>query len=387
MAIAENIARGREFGFFCVAESTKGDLTFPASTDAVLAAGFPDMNQNPSYTDSEEIQTDTRDLVDQFQDMTPAGTTPFKMYARPSGTPGAVPMGDAVLTSMFGKRTINTGTSVVYSPAIEKPSFSTWYRRGPVVYFARGCVVDQGKTSAVNKGAVSLDMNVQFMEMGWCGLDALAADAAAGATAITVADATKFKKGGRIYNHTQSDSATNGYEVTAVNYSTNVLTISPGIEDVGGWTSGDTIRGYLPSPTKIGKPIESRKTIITIGGNSRRIMSLDTTFADKIQMVDDEITESGFPEDYGEDARKVSGTIKGHLRPAVISSFKQGFDGMEQAIRLVYGNVSGFILQQDMARCRLQVPKLSNNGPFVDYSIDYAALGTNGEDSMVWTFK
>lgn len=387
MAITENIAKGREFGFFCVAEATKGELTFPASTDAVLAAGFPDMNQNPSYTDSEENQTDTRGIVEQFQDMTPAGSVPFKMYARPSGTPGTVPMGDAVLLSLFGKKTVNSGVSVVYSPAVEKPSFSTWYRRGPVVYFARGCVADQGKSSAVNKGAVSLDMNVQFMEMGWCGLDSLAADAAAEATTITVSDATKFKKGGRIYNYTQSDSATNGYEVTDVNYDTNVLTISPGIEAVGGWTSDDTIRGYLPSPVKIGKPIESRKTTITIGGVSRKIMSLDTTFADKIQMVDDEITESGFPEDYGEDTRKVSGTIKGHLRPAVVSNFKQGFDGLEQAVRLVYGNVAGYILQQDMARCRLQVPKLSNNGPFVDYSIDYTALEISGEDSIIWTFK
>jgi len=387
MAIEETIARGREFGFFCVAEPTRGGLTFPASTDAVLAAGFPDMNQNPSYTDSEEIQTGTRGLVEQFQDMTPAGTTPFKMYARPSGTPGTVPMGDAVLRSMFGKQTVNAGISVVYSPAIDKPSFSTWYRRGPALFFARGCVVDQGKVSAVNKGGVALDMNVQFMEMGWCGLDDLAADAAFDAAAITVSHPKRYKAGGRIYNKTQNDSATNGYEITAVNYDTGVLSISPNIVAAGGWATGDVIRGYLPTPTKIGKPIECRKTSITIGGATTRLMSLDTTFADKIQMVDDEITESGFPEDYGEDARKVSGTIKGHLRPAAVDKFKDGFDGLEQAIVVNFGNVAGYILQQDMARCRIQVPKLTNNGPFVDWSTDYAGLEVNGEDSMIWTFK
>nr|WP_156955659.1 hypothetical protein [Solidesulfovibrio alcoholivorans] len=217
MAIAEDIARGREFGLFCPAETTPGQLVFPASTDAVLAAGFPDMNQNPSYTDSEEIQTDTRGLIDQFQDMTPAGSVPIKIYARPSGTKGSVPMGDAILASMFGKRTVNAGASVVYSPAVLKPAFSTWYRRGPVVFFGRGCVVDQGKISAVNKGAVGVETNIQFMEMGWAGLDDLTADAAAAATAITVTNAKKFRKGARIYNKTQNDFATNGYEVTDVN--------------------------------------------------------------------------------------------------------------------------------------------------------------------------
>lgn len=387
MAIAEDIARGREFGLFCPAETTPGQLVFPASTDAVLAAGFPDMNQNPSYTDSEEIQTDTRGLIDQFQDMTPAGTVPIKIYARPSGTKGSVPMGDAILASMFGKRTVNAGASVVYSPAVLKPAFSTWYRRGPVVFFGRGCVVDQGKISAVNKGAVGVETNIQFMEMGWAGLDDLTADAAAAATAITVTNAKKFRKGARIYNKTQNDFATNGYEVTDVNTTTNVLTISPGVEASGGWATGDVIRGYLPAPTKIGKPIESRKTTITIGGVTKVLMTLDVTFADKIQMVDDEMTTSGFPEAYGEDRRTIKGTLKGHLRPADVQRFFDGFEGTEQAVSILFGNTDGYKLQHDMARCRIQVPKLTNNGPFIDWSCDFAALEVNGEDSMAWTFK
>lgn len=387
MAIAEDIARGREFGLFCAAETTPGQLVFPESNDAVLAAGFPDMNQNPSYTDSEEIQTDTRDLVDQFQDMTPAGTVPIKIYARPSGTKGTVPMGNAILTSMFGKRTINAGASVVYSPSVLKPALSVWYRRGPVVFFGRGGVVDQGKVNATNKGAVGVETNIQFMEMGWAGLDELAADAAAAATSIKVANAKKFRKGARIYNKTQADSATEGYEVIDVNTSTNMLTISPGIEAAGGWATGDVIRGYLPTPTKIGKPIESRKTTITIGGVTKVLMSLDVTFADKIQMVDDEMTTSGFPEAYGEDRRTVKGTLKGHLRPADVQRFFDGFEGTEQAVSILFGSTDGHKLQQDMARCRIQVPKLTNNGPFIDWSCDFAALGTNGEDSMTWTFK
>lgn len=385
MPIIEDIARGREFGLFCVAEPTPGELTFPASTDAVAAAGFPDMSQNPSYTDSEEIQTDTRGLVDQYQDMTPAGTVPIKIYARPSGVKGSVPMGDAILTSMFGKKTVNANTSVVYSPAILKPAQSIWYRRGPVVFFGRGGVVDQGKISATNKGAVAVETNIQFMEMGWAGLDSLSAAAASGAGTITVTNAKKFKKGARIYNKTKDDHATEGYEITGVNYTTNILTVSPVL--VEAWETDDVIRGYLPTPTKIGKPIESRKTTITIGGVTKVLMSLDVTFADKIQMVDDEMTTSGFPEAYGEDRRTVKGTLKGHVRPADVQRIFDGFEGSEQAVSILFGNTDGYKLQQDMARCRIQVPKFSNGGPFVDWSCDFAALEANGEDSMIWTFK
>jgi hypothetical protein len=388
MPITNPIGTAREQAFFFSLESARGSLIAPASNAGLITAGYADMSQNPSFTDSEEIPTNTRGLIDQFQDQTGAGTCTVPFYLRPSGTAGVAPLADGILTSLFGKKTVTSGTKVVYSPAITKPSGSAWFKRGHTLFFSRGGVVDQGKITASNKGAAKLEANLQFMQMGWAGRDGVASAAAAAATQVTVYKAKKYAVGALIHNKTKSDHATVGYTVTAVDVVSNKLTISPGIVTAGGWEVDDIIEGWLPTAsTSIGRPIESRKTVVTIGGTARTLQSLDLTFADKVVMIVDEMTPSGFPEDYGEDVRKVSGMIKLHFRANDAVAFYDGSNGTEQAISIQFGDTAGYKSRIDMPRCRLQVPKPSTNAPFVDISIDFTALEQDGEDSITLTFE
>lgn len=385
MAAPTNIlGKAREQTVFAVKETTKGTLAFPAAAAPyIITAGYGDMNQNPSFTDSEEVRN-SRDVLAQFQDMTPAGAFSIPMYARPSGVAGDAPMGDVVFESLLGLKTVNAGTSVVYSPAMTKSSFSLWMIRSHTMFFAAGAVAESMKLSVGNKGGVKFDIGGSFLQMGWAGRDAVKTGAASAAADVPVYDASKYTVGARIQNVTKNDHATNGYTVTAVNTATNTLTVSPVLTMA--WSVDDVIQPYLPAGTAVGVPLEARKTAITLGGTSSILAGLDINYDDKVKMLDDEINPAGYPSDYVENVRKTTGSVKAHFRQNDLQQFLDGLNGNEKAIVTTFGTVAGSKLQVSMTRCKLQMPKLSVSAPLIEKSVDYTALGTNGEDSISLTW-
>lgn len=381
------IGIARQQTVFAVKETTKGTLAFPdAAAPFIVAAGYVDMNQNPSFSNSEEIRN-SRDVLSQFQDMTPAGSFSLPLYVRPAGTAGSAPMGDVALESLLGTKTVNSSTSVVYSPGMTKPSFSLWAKKGHTMFFAAGAVAEQMSVSAQNKGGIKLDISGSFLRLGWATRDGVKVAASTGATSVTVYDGKKFTVGAVIHNATQSDHATNGYTVTAVNTTTGVLTITPAIADADGWALDDIVEGYLPAGTEVGTPLESRKTTATVGGVSKVAQSISITYGDQVKMLDDEMTTTGYPADYVESDRSVSGTISTYFRQDDMAQFVDGLAGNDKAVAITFGDTAGSKLEISMPKCKLQVPKVSTSAPTVNLSVDYTALGTNGEDSIALTFK
>jgi hypothetical protein len=378
------IGIAREQTIFAVLETTKGVLAFPtALSPQTVAAGFAEIGQNPTYTDSEEVKL-TRDLLEQFQDMCPAGTFSIPLYARPAGAAGSAPDGDVIFQSLLGQKTVNNGVSVVYSPALTKPSFSLWILRGNTVFFGAGCVAETLKITATNKGAVKFQIGGSFLQMGWCGRDAVQVAAASGANTVEVYDANKYSIGAVLQNSTQNDFAADGYTVTGVNPTTNTLTVSPALDKA--WNVGDVLQPYLPTGVTVGAPLESRKTGVAINAVSKILTSLDLSYEDKVKVLDDEITTSGFSGDYVENVRKITGTVKSHFRQNDVDEFVSGFNGTQQPILCTFGTVAGSILQVFMQSCKLHVPTVTANAPVLDLSVDFAALGVNGEDSISFTW-
>lgn len=380
------IGIARQQTVFAVEETVKGTLAFPAAAAPyIVAAGYVDMNQNPSFSNSEEIRN-SRDVLSQFQDMTPAGQFSLPLYVRPAGTAGSAPMGDVVFESLLGMKTVTSGTSVAYTPAITKPSFSLWTKKGHTMFFAAGAVAEKMSVSAQNKGGVKLDISGSFLRLGWAVRDAVAATANVGATAVTVYDAKKYTVGAVIQNTTKSDHGTNGYTVSAVNTSTNVLTISPAVPS-GGWAVSDVLEGYLPAGTSVGTPLESRKTTATVGGVAKTAQSISITYGDQVKMLDDEMTTTGYPADYVENERSVSGTVTTYFRQDDAAQFVDGLAGSDKAVVITFGDTAGSKLEVSMPKCKMQVPKVSTSAPTVNLNVDYTALGNVGEDSIALTFK
>lgn len=68
------IGAARQQTVFAVKETMRGAMAFPAAAaPLIIPAGYVDLSQNPSFTNSEEVKN-SRDVLAQFQDAMLAGT-------------------------------------------------------------------------------------------------------------------------------------------------------------------------------------------------------------------------------------------------------------------------------------------------------------------------
>ena len=380
------IVEGQEI--FVVAETTPGTLEFPAATDLVIATGDGSLNQNPTFTDSEEI-ADSRSILDSFRDVTPAGAWSIPTYIRPSGTAGNVPSAAAILEALFGDETIVGGTSVTYACAMSLETVSIWVKKKHAgvdegtVFFAIGATVEQLSLGVTNKGAVKADFSGGFMQLGWCGTDQLNGALSGTETDIVVDDAKKYCVGGRIQIGTDNNSDA-GYEITAVDVSTETLTISPAKS--GAAADDSTVAPFLPTGTKVGSPAENRNATLSVGGAAINFKNFDLTFANGIQYLVDEITTSEYPEDYAEGKRNLDGSIDLYLRHDDLKYFYDAMENTDKALILTVSGGAGSIMTLTMDQCRLSVPAVSSTAPTVSLNIPYKAKASTGEDEAELAF-
>jgi len=376
--MANRIGKAREQQVFAVREATRGTLTAPAATDLIVAAGFAKINQQPSFTDSPEI-VNSRDLLADFQDKTPAGQWSCPIIVRPSGSLGVEPNASIFYESLLGKRTVNAGVSVAYDPEMEKPSFSLWVKKSHSVLFASGCTVGKASVTTGPKGGLTLELSGQFMRMGWAGEDELTADAAASDTVLHVADAKKYTVGAMV-QLAGDDNGGAGYEVSAVDTTANTITLAAGLA-VGGST-GDVVSGWLPAGTETSTPLENRKSTASIGGASLPIKGMTINITDDPQYLEDEITTDGYPVEYVENQRVIDGELDIYFRQNDLRYFQDGLDTNEQAISLNCGDTAGTRVKFAMPRTRLSVPTVEETDPTVALKMGIKALGQTGEDSI-----
>ena len=385
--MANNTAIARIQSVFVVEETTKGTLVPPTSTDVVVAAGMASINQQPSFTNSSNVRN-SRDVIERFQDKTPPGDWSVPVYVTPSGAAGTAPQEDVLLKSLLGAKTVNAGVSVVYSPALTKPSFSLWVKKDHFVMGLSGCTVGSAKFALATKDGAKLELSGQGMKMVWAGTGATAALAASAATSIVVDDASKYTVDARI-EFVESDVVKNnsaaGYRVTAVDTDTDTITITPGLEEE--ITSGSVVRGWVPEGTEVGAPIESRKGYAELDGTSFNVQSMDCTISDSPKYLDDEITQSGYVEEYAETERNISGTVKIYFRENDAKYFHDGLNSVDRELAMIIGDTAGSIVEITQPKAQLSVPAIEEADPTVALSMPYIGLGTDGEDSISITYK
>lgn len=385
--MANNTATARIQSVFVMKETTKGTLVPPTNSGLIVVAGMATLNQQPSFTNSSNVRN-SRDILERFQDKTPPADWSIPVYVTPSGTAGTAPQEDVLLESLMGAKTVNAGVSVVYSPALTKPSFSLFIKKDHTVLYCAGCTVGSAKFNLATKDGAKLEMSGQGMKMGWTGTDETASLIAESATSIPVLDAKKFTVGSLI-EFVESDVVKNnsdaGYAVTAVNTSTNTLTIADGAEEE--LASGSVVRGWLPAGTEVGSPLESRKGYAQIDSSNFSVQSMDCSISDTPKYLDDEITQSGYVEDYAETERSVSGTAKIYFRRDDVAYFHDGLNNVSRELDMVTGDTAGSIVTINTTNTSLSVPSIEEADPTVALSIPYQALGTDGEDSITITYS
>jgi hypothetical protein len=281
----------------------------------------------------------------------------------------------------MGKKEIVAGTSVAFEQATKKPSFTLWVQKSHTVFFGVGACVDNGAVNITNKGGAMITFSGGFMRMGWAGSDTLAADATT--ADIVVNDASKFTVDALV-KVGADDNSGSGYKIIAVNLSTNTLTLEAAVTAA----TGDPVIGYLPAAyqTIVGKPLENRDTIIEVAGENFIMRSLDLTVSSPAIYQVDEITQEGYPVEYVEDTRNISGTIDMLFRADDLKLFAEGYDNKQSQLTVTIGDQAGYIMALNFPKTQLDVPQITSAKPTIGLSVGMTALGANGEDSMTIRF-
>jgi len=377
--MSNTVALANEQTCFCVLETTKGTAVFPsAAAQLVVGAGVIDINQQPTFSNSEEI-VDSLDVIDRFQDQIGAGTFNIPAYIRPSGAAGTAPMAGVLFKSLMGLETVVGSTSVTYGQATTKPSFTLWVKKSHTVFFGTGACVDKGSLNMTNKGGAMITFSGGFMQMGWAGTDEVDG-IVSGSTSVTVQDGKKFTAGAFV-KIGSDDNTGAGYRIASV--SGNVLTMDDSIS----CADEAVIAGWIPdSYSVVGAPLESKETGITIDGAAARLKSLNLDISSPAVYQVDEITTSQYAEDYVEDTRAITGSIDLLFRQDDLSLFYDGLNDVSKAIIATVGSAGGSICKITFPYAELEVPTVTSNKPTVDLNATLTALGSSGEDSATIAF-
>jgi len=277
-----------------------------------------------------------------------------------------------------------TTLDMYYKQGTTSPSMTIWIETDFFVQGMSGCTSNNAVLSVSNEGAVMMSFSGEGMQMVWAGSDTLTSDGST-STTLDVTDASRFAVGARIYNYT--DNQTNGgagYEIIRVDESANELGL--GTATGSGWGIGDEIRGYLPSASVRGEPIESRRTGVLINRVSAQFKSSDINIGSPKQYISDEIGQT-YPSAYVEDVRDINATLEMYMRAADAKYFAEGYAGNEVELSLSFGNTAGYYMVVFFPKVSLQVPDITFTSPTVSLSMPMKALGVAGEDSCDITFR
>lgn len=284
------LAFARESLMFAKAETTFATEIKPTATDQILMAGDGSVSQALGFIPDPQ----RRNTFSALPDITgryEAGTVQFPFLIKPRAA-GTAPDCGMLLKALFGRETIVGGTSVTYNllrTIDTRQSLTLWVKDGHFVYRCLGTVLTRGvfPVAAGNSEDALGRCNLEgsFAELRWTGTDEMAALAAISATLLTVKDAKKYTIGSYI-KIGSNDNAGAGYQVTNVNYGTNVLTITPGL--TAGVAADDVVAPWLPTGSENGTIVHGRFGTVTRGGVSLPLMSGEISLGFPVKMLNEE---------------------------------------------------------------------------------------------------
>lgn len=292
-----------------------------------------------------------------------------------------------------------------YKQTTDCPSLSVWIETDHFLQAISGATVNSGKLSVTNVGAVKLECSGEGMRMYYAGTSTLSTGATAGDTTLTlsvdsvtsVKEATFYSVGSYIWNETQAIStgtgATGDYLIiTGVDTTANTITVGTqlGVD----FDYEDVIKGYLPTATAIGTPIESRYTAVLINGIGGVFKSGELTINVPKQYITDEIGIL-YPRGYLENVRDITSSMGLYFRRSDARYFSEGYDATNfSTVKLTFGvneitpaAAHGQLFEVYMKRCKLEVPTINFAAPAVELTVPLKALGTLGEDSLEVYFR
>ncbi|WP_025322262.1 hypothetical protein [Deferrisoma camini] len=375
---------------FVVAETTEGTPVFPAAADAVqLRDGIGLPSQPTAHTRANEV-ADTGSVTALIRDLRSSGTLRLPFYFRPSGTAGSKPQEAPILKALCGTETVNAGTSVVYTLHKDQSPYTIWFGVGNVVVFATGAKINQLSIRQSENGFAEAEAGAQFVRLGWCGESSLSS-AINGATTPTptvpVADAKPFSVGARIQVGTD-DNGGSGYTVTAVDTSTNELTVSPDVNT--DQSSGAAVVPLaLPTPTKVGAPIDDRPAV-KVNGTAVKWKEWSVEYTrelSEITEVPEDPTQADYPVGLAAKTRTVNASVRSVMRTSSVVNLRADDTDKSFAVDWTHRS-AGSRLLIELPQGRYNVGEVETADPTLEITLPFDAKASSAlEDEIKFTYS
>lgn len=379
MPLNNSIALTRETIAFLKLESAWGALAMPESTDAVAPTAVPSAKQAESFTPSAEI-SGSRSLIARFRDKTPAGEWSLSLYPRPAGSAGTKPAEAALVKAALGGETVNAGASVVYAPALDLPSLSLCFREGHITHFVAGCVVESLALSLEAKGALSLEAKGKFK----MALHAGSEETVSGSTTTVIhlaAGGAKLFDAGAYVQIGSDDHAGAGYLISTKDEAADTITLATACTSAP--AAGVLVKGYLPTPSLTGAPVESHTGLLTLDSAEMLITSGTITIANQLKMIEEEVSSDTFPTGFAAGQRSVTGELKCFFRRTYASLFSRAKSQASAAIRLSAGQAAGKKLRLDLPKAVVDTPEVGGDEYQRELTVTVTGLATAGGENEI----
>ena len=255
--------------------------------------------------------------------------------------------------------------SRTFVQALCRPNVSVWIVIDKTLQAVQGCHVTDASISVTKEGAVELTGTLTGRELFIAGPSLLASEAQSGATSLVVENTKMFFVGQKIQNVTKSDdNSGSGYAVTAVNETTNTLTIAPGTSQT--WASDDVVTWWMPYGPVIGSELENADSVIRIDGVSGKLRSCSIKFSTPTEFTD-ELGEK-VPGQAIDTMRASSVDFEYYMRNDAAQKLKEGKDGKEVRFDVEFGKYEGSKIAIVCPRIKNKMPSLSVDSSTVTIS-------------------
>ena len=323
----------------------------------------------------------TRSRIERTESRTPVQPWNATGILRPSGTAGTAPDIGDLLKHTLGTETVAGGSSVTYSLLKDPTALSASIYRsttdlGEGVYGA--CVQTLNLTwsgdSYITWNAAGVAKD--YIQTG----NTLANGTGSSATALIVDDADFYTKYSVI-----SLASTNDIQVTAVNYSTNTLTIAS-----SSWSDNAIVKPYFPSPTLAGDPLFGTSGSLSLDNGSTTITHLggSITVTTGIDLLNTEFGGSSATDVVVPAYREVSGSVDFLVRKDEAHLFTEFRRQVQKDVVITLGTDSGKRLK---INCNVtEFDPTQRDSPEADmirYTANFVALASSsGEDEVTLVF-
>jgi len=368
------VAQGINVQVWVAEETTFGTAVQPTLADQIYPISVPEVSNEREELDDEEKDglTSTSEVLLGKYNPTEYN---LEVYIKPSGSAGTAPQGALLYECAFGTET--AGGDVKYSLANDLKSFTLWVLHDHTLLQVPGCTVNEMSATIGGSDYGRVTFSGMGLQRYWAGTDEL--DSGSSGTSLIVTDAGRYSVNSYVIVGSDDNSGS-GFKITAINYTTNTLTVdaTPSV-----LTAGTAVTPWIPDTGSVGA---GYKVYGKLGYASREgvasnlpILESTVTLNNNLEYPNDEKNNSLYPSEvFRPGKREVTAEFSAYYHEKYADFFYYQNEAELMTLEIPLGSTSGKI-------CTFNIPDsaassggglyLSNPNPSGDGIMEVSVSG------------